>query len=157
LEGRPAIEVITRISESLSDHAEGLERDVLSKTLKDTILEIAALDNELGFEKLEEALESFISENGVSGFLEVFLTRYVLDAIWMLIEQHSQSSSPGESELEALFSAVEHVCRNEVREHLSEIRQSGRLGKINWFGDEGIRIADEIISLLESRLMRLAA
>jgi len=79
LRGRPAAEVIARISEHLAEGAEGLQAELLRTALQDTILEAAAIEGESGYQNLGEALQNFLNREGVDGLVESFLTHYVFD------------------------------------------------------------------------------
>jgi len=155
LEGRPAVEVIERIAGYLSRDARSEDNEVLRDALGGAILEIAQLEDELGYEDLEAGLERFLQENGIVGVLEEFLVRLTFEAVWSLVEQHVRDESISENAVEATVAAIDHVCRAVVHARIEELRSSGQVDAIDWFGP-GVRpVVADLVSSVESRLIPL--
>lgn len=152
LRGRPAVEVVARIVEYLSSQSDGLDRALLSSALRDTLLEVANLQESLEYESLAESLESFLEENGVEGLVEIFLANLIDDQVWLLIEQWVLEKSGDNHDAEALRASVEAACRQLVRDAMSNVRKRGRFNSVDWFGAEGADIARNIIQNVEGRL-----
>jgi hypothetical protein len=151
LKGRPAAEVISVIAEHLAEGADGLQSDILSDALKDALVEAAALEEGGEYKDLEAALQSYLDKNGVEGLVELFLTNFVFDRVWMAVENHAQLKAEG-SAVEALGIAVGQACRSHVESLIREVKGEGRFEKIDWFGQVGIQLGNELISELEGRL-----
>jgi hypothetical protein len=152
LRGRPAAEVIARISEHLAEGAEGLQADLLRTALQDTILEAAAIEGESGYQNLGDALEAFLNREGVDGFVASFLTHFVFDRVWAYIQSHVERRSEGASAATAMESAVERCCRGHVENLIDDLKDAGRFDDLDWFGSAGVAFGQEIASNLESRL-----
>jgi hypothetical protein len=151
LRGRPAAEVVARIAEHLSRDASGRQAEVLETALRDTIFDIAAVEDTGSYENLEGAIESFLDREGIEGFIEAFLSQYVFTAIWSYFENHVKSKTDGPAD-EALTSAVESACRSLVSQELKALRDTQQFEQIDWFGSAGQAFADRIVSQLQLNL-----
>lgn len=152
LRGRSAIEVIGRVAEHISRDADGVLGELLANALKESLLEAAALVNDTSYEDLEASLTAYLQRDGVDGLVELFLTRYVTDSVWALIENHAQDASSGESALDGMALAVENACREHVRNAIEDERTAGSFESTDWFGGGGQAVAGRIISTIEQRL-----
>ncbi len=144
LDGLPALQVASAIAERIVESSDGLEAELLRTSLQEAILEAAQLSDDLDFNDLEQGLQVFLEENGVLGFVELFLAHYAYELVWMLIEQHANERLEDESTFAALSAAVEGVCHTQVSQALAEAAEGGGLQDVDWFGSDGQRIADEI-------------
>ncbi len=151
LRGRPAAEVVAQVAEYLSRGASGRQAEVLEAALRDTIFDIAAVEDAGSYEDLEGALQSFMDREGLEGFIESFLSQYVFTAVWSYFESHVKSNTEGTSD-EALASAVESACRSLVSQELKAVREAQQFERIDWFGNGGQRFAESIIDQLQSNL-----
>ena len=152
-----AIEVVARIAERLSDQAEGLNKDLLEDAFRNAVLDIANLASDnVGYESLEEALQEFLDREGVDGLVGAFLSEYVFDRVWSVIENHAQLKSQSNDCLDVLTSAVHEACRSHVQEELDNARQYTNFERLDWFGRDGYAVGQRIVNDLESRLLALA-
>ena len=152
LEGRPATEVIARISEHLSEGCNGLEQDVLRGALQQAILNAAELMDDPIYENLENSLQDFVSREGAEGLLELFLTQYVFDRVWLMIEDYASLRTDSQQQMGNLEAAVEQSCRTNVQDELAYHKEQGTFSNLDWFGNDGLRVADDLVSYLEQRL-----
>jgi hypothetical protein len=141
LAGKPAVEVVARVAEELGKHVDGVDGEVLRNALQGAILEAAGLEDALDYQDLETGLQSFLNENGIAGLIELFLARYVFDAVWAAIEGHAADRSPDDAQLEAFMAAVDDICRRGVRSALDEKRRDKTFDNVNWFGADGRSVA----------------
>jgi len=155
LKGKPAAEVISRIAEHLCEGEDTLQHEVLVDALKNALLEAAALEEKEEHVDLETALQGFLEQNGVEGLVETFLSNYVFDRVWFSVENHSQLKADTATSFEALGIAIAQPCRGHVEDLLKETKDAGRFEKIDWFGKNGIQLADDLVAELESRLRDL--
>src|SRR5579872_2873679 len=93
LHGKPAIEVVSRVAEHLSQGATETELELLQNALNSAILDAAALDEGTGFDDLEAGLATFLEREGPEGLVELFLTNFVFVYVWSLDEEHVQKRS----------------------------------------------------------------
>jgi hypothetical protein len=152
LEGRPAVEVIARVSERLAEGLDGVDGEILRTALNATILEAAQLEQELGFTDLEVALQTFLNEQGLSGLVELFLSRLAADFVVAAILDYVDQKTNNEQETEAMVEAIEVVCREKARAVIG--RYDGRMNQVDWFGRAGARIGREIAESIVDELIR---
>lgn len=152
LRDRPAAEVIARIAEHIAGIADGLQQELLSATLRDAILDAAALEGDRSYQNLDTALQGFLAREGIEGLVEGFLTRYVYDRVWTLVENHVYLRTNSIDESTALSSAVERGCRSQVQNLIEDLRTEGRFDRVDWFGPGGQALGNGIVSTLEFRL-----
>lgn len=144
LDGRPAVEVIARVSERLAESLDGVDGEILKTALNDTILEAAQLEEELGFTDLEVALQTFLNEQGLNGLIELFLTRFVADLVTGAILDHVDQKTGGEAQTEALLNGIEIVCRDKAHAIVERYQADGRFNRVDWFGAAGTRLGREL-------------
>lgn len=152
LRGRPAPEVVARIAEHLADDAEGLQRELLTTALRDTIFEAAAIEGDLSYENLDASLQAFLDREGIEGLIRTFLTHYVFDRLWLVIENHVDRRAGSTGSADLLARAVRSACRAEVRAEMRRYRTNGQLANIDWFGRDGQRIGQELVTALEAQI-----
>ena len=156
LRGKPASEIISRIAEHLADGTDGIEHELMTTALRDAILECAALTGDGSYNALDSSLQTFLEREGIGGLVESFLSHFVFDGVWSLLENHVNLTSNGVSDSQALASAVENACRMHVQELIAEVTREGRFERVDWFGTEGSKLGGDIVATLEFRLQSLA-
>lgn len=152
LRGRPAPEVVARIAEHLANDAQGLQKELLTAALRDAIFEAAAIEGDLSYENLEASLQAYLDREGIEGLIRTFLTRYVFDRLWLVIENHVDRRAGSTSSADLLAGAVQSACRAQVRAEMRRYRTNGQLANIDWFGRDGQRIGQELVAALEGRI-----
>jgi hypothetical protein len=70
-------------------------------------------------------------------------------------ENHTQLKAESAAASDGLGVAVGQACREHVGSLINETRESGMFDKIDWFGRNGIQMADQLVSELEGRLRDL--
>jgi len=118
------------------------------------LIEVAALEEGGAYIDLEAALHAFFDQNGVEGLVQSFLTNYVFDRVWNAVENHAEYKAQGNG-AEALGVAVGQACRSHVESLIKETKAAGRFDKIDWFGQSGIKLGNELVAELEGRLRSL--
>ncbi len=152
LRGKPPIEVVAAIAAHLAMHAEGPHHDLLETALRDAILECAAIEADGTYDNLDVSLQSFLSNLGVEGLIESFLSIFVFDRLWSWIEKHAAEKVDLMGDTLAMASAVKESCRNHVQQLMSEVRDEGHFEQVDWFGIQGKQLAESIVETLEFRL-----
>lgn len=152
LRGKPAGEVISRIADHLSDGLHGLEQDVMRGAIQEAIYNAAELTGDPTYENLEASLQAFLSREGVDGLVELFLTQYVFDRVWLLIEDYVSKRTDSTGEIANMEVAIEQACRSNVHAEVEQYKADGSFENQDWFGRDGLRVAESIVSGLESRL-----
>ena len=88
--------------------------------------------------------------------IELVLGEYAFEFSWSRDETWIQEKSNGEAAAEALETAFRHACRSEVRAVIDEMKAADRFDDVDWFGDDGVAIGQEVSSAVESRLTAYA-
>lgn len=156
LQGKSAAEVISRVAEQIAVGTEGLLYETVYAAFVQALYDAAELTDNASFENLESALQTFLRERGPEGLAELFLTHYVFGRIWTAIESHAASRADSNGEHEALLRSVHGWSRDQVRDLFDEYRSAGRFENANWFGNDGLRLADAICDAFVSRLAAAA-
>lgn len=156
LRGKPATEVIIRIADHFSEDARGLEQDLLRGAIQQAIYNVAELAGDPTYENLEASLQSFLTLEGIEGLVEVFLTQYVFDKVWLLIEEYVNNRTDSETKVADLEIAVEQACRSIVHDEVAQHKQEGHFNRMDWFGRDGQRVAETVVGELERRLQEAA-
>lgn len=136
----------------MSEDANGLEKDLLRGAIQQAIYNAAELVDDPTYDNLESSLQTYFTQEGVEGFVELFLTQYVFDRIWLLIEDHANKRMDGERGLIDLETAVEHACRSNVHDEIEKYKEEDRFASTDWFGSQGVGVAEMLIADLEQRL-----
>ena len=152
LEGKSAIEIIATVADHLASAVEGLDGELMREALREGIIEAAALGDSDGYTDLEGGLQSFLRDEGVDGLVEIFLCKFVFDAVWANFEDHAQAKATDRNALEAFVNAIDGVCASEVRGVLGDMRDRGEFTTMDWFGQDGQRVGREIFVTIEARL-----
>lgn len=152
LKGRPAAEVVSEITEHIAGRIEGTQRELLTDALRGALFEAAALQNEGSYENLRDALDRFLQREGIEGLIELFLTQYVFDHVWMLIENHIDLKTQSNGAADALSVAIENACRSQVADLIADSKTSGQFDAIDWFGAGGQATGERLVADLEIRL-----
>jgi hypothetical protein len=144
--------VIARVSERLANGLDGVDGEILRTALHGTILEAAALQEELGFTDLEAGLQTFLNDHGLSGLVELFLTRFVSDLVTAAILDHVDQKTNSEAQTEALLNGIEIVCRDKARAVVNRYGAAGGFNRADWFGAEGTRLGRELADSIVAEL-----
>ena len=154
LRGKPAGEIISRIAEHLSEDLNGLEQDVLRNAVQQAIYNAAELVDDPTYENLEASLQTFLSLEGIEGLIELFLTQYVFDRIWLLIEDHVNKRTDSEAEISSMETAIEQACRSNVHSEIDQSKSEGRFENMDWFGRDGRLVGESLITSIERRIAK---
>jgi hypothetical protein len=141
-----AIQAMSTIAEQLSLSVSGIKGRIFRKSLEETLFEAAGGSYELDDFDLVGGLCRFRDRRGIKGFVELFLSLYVFNAVWIEIQDLVRLRATNTKSFIASMKAVERVCCKLVR---SELQRSENKKKPGQTGDE-------IMRALEDRLVELA-
>lgn len=150
--GKSAIEVVATVADHLAGAVEGIDGELMRNALRESIIDAAALGDADGYSDLEAGLQAFLTREGVDALVEIFLCRFVFDAVWANMEGHVQAKAPDQNSMDAFMSAVEGICDSEVRGALDDARNRGDFDSRDWFGTDGQQLGKEIFASIEFRL-----
>ncbi len=151
LKGKSAAEVVGRVAEHIAAASSGQQRELMRDALQGAILEAAQA---LGgtYDDLDAGLQSFITDQGAEGLVELFLSEFAANLVWYGIENHVDLKSQSLDDATALRSGVRIACENKVRDLLKVEQSKGSLGSVDWFGTAGQARAQAIATQLEREL-----
>jgi hypothetical protein len=152
LRNRPAAEVVAQIAEHIAAGADGPQKELLNDALRNALFEAAATQGDGSYDNLKDSLESFLQREGVQGLVELFLSEYVFDRVWTLIENHVDLKTQSNSASDAMAGAVENACRSNVADLIAESKDAGSFESTDWFGAGGQKLGEELVADLEARL-----
>ena len=143
------IDVVAQVAENLGGTILGLEGDLLRKSLQEALLEAAGLGYEPDGPNLEVRLSKFLRKKGTRGFLELFLSRYVFNAVWIRIHEAVQLQMQDQAFLTIAIKDLETLCRSLVKSVLDEWETDGKLARL----DRDKQLAESLIRKLEDCLL----
>jgi hypothetical protein len=116
---RPGTEIVAAIVEQLTKSISGLKGDILRKAATEALLDAAGLG--YGPERLnvKVGLERFLKKRGPRKILELLLSRYVFNTIWVRSQDAMRQQVGGES-LGKYMLRVERFCVSAVKSVLDE-------------------------------------
>jgi hypothetical protein len=144
-----AIDVVAQVAENLSGTILGLEGDVLRKSLQEALLEAAGLGYDPDGPNLEVGLSKFLRKKGTRGFLDLFLSRYVFNAVWIRIQDAVQLQMPDQRFVTIAINDLETLCRSLVKSVLDEWETDGKLDRL----ERDKQLAESLIRKLEDCLL----
>lgn len=139
-----ASDSIRLIAEKLTENASGIERDLLSKSLQETLLYCTGIELELDYAEIKTRLLRFLSTRGKPAFIEQFLSLCIFNFVWFQIGDSFRTNARTLESLERDIDRVDQICQRIVASMWSSFESRG---------DElGPGTAEELIRSIEDRL-----
>lgn len=109
-----ASDLIELIAEGLTRNAQGRQRDVLRKSIQETLYYSTGMEHALSRFDFEERLKRFLRGRGIAGFVRVFLSVHVFNVIWFQTSETSRATTDlHDSGLD--IETVQRISRNIVQ------------------------------------------
>jgi hypothetical protein len=143
---------VSAIGKQLSQRVGGIKGRIFRKSLEEALLEAAGVSYELDDFDLVGGLCKFRDRRGIKGFIELFLSFYVFNVVWIEIQDSARLTARDTRSFVASMKAVERVCFKLVRSELQRLEKKKEPGQF-WKTPE---TGDEIMRALEDRLLELA-
>ena len=105
---------IAVIAEKLTENASGIERDLLSKSLQETLLYCTGIDLELDHAEIKTRLLRFLSTRGKSALIEQFLSLCIFNLVWLQIGDFFRINARTVKSFERDIEGVEQICKRIV-------------------------------------------
>jgi hypothetical protein len=141
-------ELLDRISEAIIGGRLTFDQEIATTALRNTLMEILQYSPE----DFESAVRLFLEQEGLPGFIEAFLTKYVFETIWGYLEDAARERILREPNIESLVNALEHLCAYEVE----TVVQESNFETVDWLGQEGLSLVDGIGRRISTDLASLA-
>ncbi len=145
---RPPTEVIAAVAQHLTREIIGLKADILRKAVQETMLDAAGLG--YGPEELNVkiGLEKFLRKRGATGLLELFVSSYVFNTLWIRIQEGVRAKS-GSRSLSKSMLDMQRFCTAVVRSVVAEWQTDGKLEALA----TKKRLAAAFMKAIEARLL----
>ena len=146
--GRPTAAVIARIAEHLSRKISGLKADILRKAIQETLFHAAGIGYGPQPLNVKVGLEKFLRKRGSKKLLELFLSSYVFNTVWIRM-QDAVRMKLGSRFLTNSIIAIERFCVSVVKSVLSEWDAAGKLDEL----PTKRRLGSTLIKTIQARLV----
>jgi len=115
----PGMEIITSLVEHFTKGVSGLQGDILRKAAHEALLDAAGLG--YGPERLnvKVGLERFLKKRGPRKVLELLLSRYVFNTIWIQSQDPVRKQVGGQNLIKSMLT-LERFCVSAVKSVLDE-------------------------------------
>jgi len=117
--GSGSIDAIAHIAESLIEGGKELERQLLSKSLQETLYYCIGFSSDLTGLKAGKKLKQFMARQSAAWVVQQFLSLYFFNFVWHHISDEVRAAAPSSSAFEEDLQDTEQLCRDVV-EALSE-------------------------------------
>ena len=144
LDGIPPL--IGRLSELLSYDVRGTEREILQKSLHETLLYIADLDADLPVEMFGVTFEKFLRQRGSKGLLQLFLGLHLFNEVWIKLQQRLQTKATDGDSFLASMRWIEQCCLSAVDSAMKDMSRWPKLSRT---------LAESLIHAIEFRISNM--
>jgi hypothetical protein len=145
---RRPTEIVAAVAQHLTREISGLKADILRKAVQETMLDAAGFG--YGPEELNVkiGLEKFLRKRGATGLLELFVSSYVFNALWIRIQEAVRAKS-GSRSLSKSMLDIKRFCTAVVRSVVAEWHAEGKLESLA----TKKRLAAAFMKTIEGRLL----
>jgi len=152
IEGRDAPEVVDALSAAIVGGRTDLDEQIAVNALRDALLEALGCD----VTDFDEALRGYLDQVGIEGFIISFLTKCVVERIWMFLGDGARERIGSEADMQALFDGFAMLCEARVASAVADATSDAAFGSVDWFGPEGVQIIDAVCDELIASLREAA-
>jgi hypothetical protein len=124
-----AVDVISDVAAHLTHKISGFRGDVLRKAIQESLIHASGVG--YGPEPLDvkEGLERFLRKRGPKKLLELTLSSYVFNFIWIRLQDTVRSKRGSEALADSML-AIERFCVSVVKSVFGEWDQEGKLDEL---------------------------
>jgi hypothetical protein len=108
------MDLIQKIAEKLTDHAQGVERDLLSKSVQETLFYSVSTDPDLSDTDVRIRLRQYLNDHAPSALSHRFLSLGLFNLVWFLTSEGFRSEAATAAAFEQDLEDVEQACRKIV-------------------------------------------
>jgi len=109
-----SVDLVAAIAEHMIVDATSLERDLLRKSMEETLLYIVRPDPELTRSQFQVRFTHFLRRRGLSSLLRIFLSLHLFNIVWFQTVQSFQSLAATDESFLRYRRDVERTCRRIV-------------------------------------------
>ena len=139
-----SVDVMEDIAEMLVHEAAGMERQLLSKSLQETLYYRVGFDPGISYAEFKARFLRHLDQHAASSLLKRFLRLYFFHYVWFESGESFRALARSSSEFEKYIENVEKLCQRSVASIWSSFEKTNRPldpGK-----------ADELVRKIEQRL-----
>ena len=110
----PRSELVAIIADSLIDEVDHVERNLLSKSLQETILYSVSFKTDINYVQLVERLRKYVGRHGTASIVERFLSLYFFNFVWFRTGESFRAVAWSSESFEKDMENVERICLHVV-------------------------------------------
>src|SRR5437867_10152807 len=135
---------IQQIAENFIDRANGMERQLLSKSLQEALFYVIKFETELDVTQIKMRLKRFLGHGKRFAFIQQFLCLYIFNYVWSHTGESFRAAASSSQVFEKEMEEVQRICERAVASVLKSTEQTEhRLDR---------NTAKELIQRIEQRL-----
>jgi hypothetical protein len=135
---------IEEIAESFIEDAAGIERQLLSKSLQETILQSSGFTADLSHVELRKRVRQALRKGGPAFIMQRFLSSYFFNFVWFQTGELFRAGARTTAAFESDMESVEELCQKAVDEAWKSSELTGQ--RLN------MPAARQLIRAIEGRL-----
>lgn len=123
----PHSEIVETIADSLIDEADHVERNLLSKSLQETILYCVSFKTDSSYEQLVTRLLRYIARHRTASVAERFLSLYFFNFVWFRTGESFRAVAWSSDSFEKDMENVEQICCHVVASAWTPFQETKRV------------------------------
>ena len=132
------------IADSLIDEVDQVERNLLSKSLQETILYSVSFKTDINYVQLVTRLRKYVDRHGTASIVERFLSLYFFNFVWFRTGESFRAVAWSSESFEKEMENVERICSHVVASLWTPFQEARRgLDRVT---------AGELVRKIEHRL-----
>lgn len=138
------MDLIEQIAEKLTGHAQGIERDLLSKSVQETLFHCVGTDPDLSDSQVRSRLKRHLDDHGATDVSHRFVSLCFFNIVWFQTGESFRSAASTRDSFEKDLEDVEQTCRKIVESAWTSLNLTER--------PLDPSKAEELVSAIEQRL-----
>jgi hypothetical protein len=110
----PGADVVATIAAGLVEHAAGIERDLLSKSVQETLFYCVNFEAPANYSQIEKLLARFLARRGHAAVIQRFLSFHFFNFVWLETGESFRALACTPKSFERDMDEVDRVCQRVV-------------------------------------------
>jgi hypothetical protein len=119
-------DTIERAADSLIENASGIERQLLSKSLQETLIHCSGFSSDLTQAELRKRVRQYLRREGSAVVMQRFLSSYFFNFIWFQTSESFRTGASTTAEFENDMESVEAHCEKIAAETWKSFERTKR-------------------------------
>jgi hypothetical protein len=124
---KPRSELVEIIAECLIDEVDPVERNLLSKSIQETILYCISLKTDISYAQLVDKMLKYIGRHKTGSINERFLSLYFFNYVWFRTGESFRAVAGSSDSFEREMAGVERICRHVVAAAWAPFQETHRV------------------------------